>query len=118
MSRPSASVLPISTVRPLRLGRTSPGRIDAAEIAFSTIGISTRRRTSSFVSITSRASASAAAAPPMSFFINPMPLDGLMSRPPLSKATPLPTRVTFGASSRPQRKSTRRGASAAALPTA
>ena len=68
--------------------------------------------------MTSRASASAAAAPPMSFFISTMPLDGLMSRPPLSKATPLPTSVTFGASSRPQRKSTRRGGSAAALPTA
>ncbi len=59
--------------------------------------------------MTSRASASAAAAPPMSFFISTMPLDGLMSRPPLSKATPLPTSVTFGASSRPQRMSTRRG---------
>ena len=39
MSRPSASVLPISTVSPLRLTRTSPGRIESAEIAFSTIGI-------------------------------------------------------------------------------
>ena len=32
--------------------------------------------------MTSRASASAVAAPPMSFFISSMPLDGLMSRPP------------------------------------
>ena len=41
-----------------------------------------------------------------------------MSRPPVSKVTPLPTSVTFGASSRPQKKSTIRGASAAARPTA
>ena len=39
----------------------------------------------------SRASASAWAAPPMSFFISRMPLAGLMSSPPLSKQTPLPT---------------------------
>ena len=36
----------------------------------------------------------------------------------MSKQTPLPTSVTFGASARPQRKSTRRGGSAAARPTA
>ena len=36
------------------------------------------------------------AAPPMSFFISSMPEDGLMSRPPVSKVTPLPTSVTFG----------------------
>ena len=50
------------------------------------------------------ARARAVAAPPMSFFIRYMPLDGLMSRPPVSKQTPLPTSVTFGASSGPQRK--------------
>ena len=54
----------------------------------------------------------------MSFFISCMPLDGLMSRPPESNATPLPTSVTLGASARPQTKSTRRGASALARPTA
>ena len=42
------------------------------------------------------ASASAWAAPPMSFFISRMPLAGLMSRPPLSKQTPLPTIAIFG----------------------
>ena len=35
-NRPSASVLLISTVRPLRLLMISPGRIAALEIAFST----------------------------------------------------------------------------------
>ena len=60
------------------------------------------------------------AAPAMSFFISSMPLAGLMSRPPVSKQTPLPTSVTFGCAGSPQEKSTRRGArlGAAAMPTA
>ena len=41
-----------------------------------------------------------------------------MSRPPVSKATPLPTRVTRGASALPQVKSMRRGGVAEARPTA
>jgi hypothetical protein len=40
----------------------------------------------------------------MSFFISAMALPGLMSRPPVSKQMPLPTMVTFGARSEPQRK--------------
>ena len=47
ISRPSASVLPISTVRPLRVVTTSIGRIALPETAFSTIGNSTRSRTGS-----------------------------------------------------------------------
>ena len=39
---------------------------------------------------------STCAAPPMSFFMNRMPFDGLMSRPPESKHTPLPISVTRG----------------------
>ena len=54
----------------------------------------------------------------MSFFISSMPAAGLMSRPPESKQTPLPTSVTFGWAASPQLKSTRRGASSAARPTA
>ena len=38
----------------------------------------------------------------MSFFISSMSLDGLMSSPPVSKQTPLPTSVTFGAVGRPR----------------
>ncbi len=45
----------------------------------------------------------------MSFFISSIPEAGLMSRPPVSKVTPLPTSVTLGASSRPHEKSTSRG---------
>ena len=41
-----------------------------------------------------------------------------MSSPPVSKQTPLPTSVTFGASARPQARSSSRGGSAAAAPTA
>ena len=64
------------------------------------------------------ASASAVAAPPMSFFMLSMPLDGLMSSPPVSKQTPLPTSVTFGSLSLPQVISIRRGARVEPLPTA
>ena len=59
----------------------------------------------------------AVAAPPMSFFIRAMPEAGLMSRPPVSKHTPLPTSVTLGARGGPQRMSIRRGARGLALPT-
>ena len=68
--------------------------------------------------MTMRARPIAVAAPPMSFFIRPIDDAGLMSSPPVSKQTPLPTSVTFGASSRPQTRSRSRGASAAAAPTA
>ena len=47
------------------------------------------------------ASPIAVAAPPMSFFISPIEAGGLMSSPPVSKQTPLPTSVTFGASVAP-----------------
>ena len=46
------------------------------------------------------ASASAQAAPPMSFFISSIAAEGLRSSPPLSKHTPLPTSVTRGAPAR------------------
>ena len=41
----------------------------------------------------------------MSFFISSIPAAGLMSRPPESKQTPLPTSVTFGAAGSPHWKS-------------
>jgi hypothetical protein len=64
------------------------------------------------------ASARAAAAPPMSLRMSSIEAGGLMSRPPVSKATPLPTIVTLGASAAPQAISTSRGGVAAARPTA
>ncbi len=68
--------------------------------------------------MTSCASASVHAAPPMSFFISAIPADGLMSRPPVSKQTPLPISVTFGCVGSPQTKSTSRGLQVEACPTA
>ena len=64
------------------------------------------------------AQASTLAAPPMSFFMSSMPLEGLMSSPPVSKQTPLPTSVTLGCAGSPQTKSIRRGAREEARPTA
>ncbi len=52
----------------------------------------------------------------MSFFISAMPADGLMSRPPVSKQTPLPINVTFGCVGSPQTKSTSRGRARGGLP--
>ncbi len=118
ISRPSASVLPISTVCPERERSTSPGRKDEPEIAFSTIGISTLSRTLSLASTIACASPSTLAAPPMSFFMSSMPADGLMSSPPVSNVTPFPTSVTLGSPARPQLRSISRGASVAARPTA
>jgi len=53
----------------------------------------------------------------MSFFIRAIPVAVLISRPPVSKQTPLPTSVTRGFPFVPQRISSRRGATALARPT-
>ena len=87
-------------------------------MAFSTAGISTRKRTGSRRAMIMWARARTWAAPPMSFFIKSMPPDGLMSSPPLSKQTPLPTKVTRGAFALPQVMSISRGPLSAARPTA
>ena len=88
------------------------------EIAFSTAGMSTRSRSLVPRSISICASASMQAAPPISFFMLSMPLSGLISSPPVSKHTPLPTSVILGWVGSPQEMSIRRGARAAARPTA
>ena len=90
-------------------------------MAFSTAGTNTRSCARILTLISKWASASATAAPPMSFFMRAMPELGLMSKPPLSKHTPLPINVTRGYASPPggaQRNSIRRGASLLARPTA
>ena len=68
--------------------------------------------------MTSRASASACAAPPMSFFIAAMLPPGFRFSPPVSKVMPLPIRVSFGCAGSPQRRSISRGGREAARPTA
>ena len=115
-SRPSASVLLISTVSPLREVRMSPGRNALPDTAFSTAGISTRSCTCRPVAMIICAKPSTAAAPPMSFFIKPMEAPGLRFSPPVSKHTPLPTSVSRGPVS-PHRRSISRGARSAARPT-
>jgi len=77
--RPSASVLPISTVRPLRDGNTSLGLYAVPDTEFSAAGTKTRSRTSSLAPITISAMASTVAAPPISFFIDAMPAAGFRS---------------------------------------
>ena len=74
----------------------SRGRKAAPEIEFSTAGIKTRSRKRSLRDMIICASASAVAAPPMSFFMLSMEDSGLMSSPPESKQTPLPMSVTRG----------------------
>ena len=96
----------------------SRGRKLVPEIAFSTAGMSTRNLTLRPRDMIMCASASAVAAPPMSFFMLSMPVSVLMSSPPVSKHTPLPTRVTSDRSALPQVKSISRGARAEPPPTA
>jgi len=55
------------------------------------------------------ASASAVAPPPISFFMFSIDASGLMSRPPVSKQTPLPTSVTCGCFGSPHSMSISRG---------
>ena len=64
------------------------------------------------------ASPSAVAPPPMSFFMLSMPASFLMSSPPVSKHTPLPTSVIFGSVTLPQVMSISRGARGEPAPTA
>ena len=116
--RPSASVLPISTVIPFLVLTMSSGRIALPLTAFSTSGNSTRSRTGNWPAMIACASPSMIAAPAMSFFIMRMPDAGFRSSPPESKHTPLPTKVTLGASSAPHMMSTSRGARSLARPTA
>ena len=64
------------------------------------------------------ASAKAVAPPAMSFFMLSMPVSGLMSRPPVSKHTPLPTSVILGSVTLPHVMSISRGSRTEPAPTA
>ena len=91
MSRPSASVLSTSTVLPLRMRSTSPGRIALPLGMFSTSGTNPITRVFTPRSRSADIAAITAAAPDMSVFIVSMPPAVLSDRPPESNTTPLPT---------------------------
>ena len=90
-SRPSASVLSISTLTPLRVAITSPGRSDSGPMAFSTAGTMTTRFTGSFIFTAATKVPMTLAAPHMSYFISSMPPCVFRLTPPVSKVMPLPT---------------------------
>ena len=115
--RPSASVLLISTLRPLRLMRISCGRNASPLIEFSTAGINIRSCKGILLAMIILASPITWAAPPISFFINPIEAPGLIFNPPVSKHTPLPTSVSLGPLV-PQVISINRGSRGEARPTA
>ena len=89
--RPSASVLAISTVDPLCIVMTSPGRVEVAETMFSAIGAKVVTLTGSPRRAIASVAATTLAAPAMSPFMLTMLDEGLIVRPPESKVTPLPT---------------------------
>ena len=101
MRRPSASVLPTSTVCPLRILSTSEGRYADPDGMFSAIGTVAMISTGSFSAAAATVLAMTAAAPPMSDFIGAM-FAVLMLSPPESKVIPFPTRAirAFGRAGR------------------
>ncbi len=94
INRPSASVLSTSTVLPLRIFSTSPGRMAAPLGMFSTMGVNAITLALTPRSFNADIAPITAAAPPMSVFIVSMPEPVLSESPPESKTTPLPTRAT------------------------
>ena len=101
ISRPSASVLLISTVRPDAPRITSPGLSALPPGMFSVAGTTATTRRGTPSRAIARTAATTAAAPAMSSFIRSMPSAGLIEMPPVSKVTPLPTRPRTGPSVAP-----------------
>src|SRR5437016_4128952 len=96
MSRPSASVLSISTVCPEALVAISPGFTALPPGMFSTAAMRPTTCRRSFSCDARVSAASTAAAPDMSNFISSMPGGSLREMPPESNVTPLPTSTTGG----------------------
>ena len=90
MSRPSASVLLISTTLPLRALTTSPGLVECEPGMFSTAGARASRGVPGARRETVSIAAMTVEAPVLSIFISSIRSDGLMLMPPESKQTPLP----------------------------
>ena len=114
--RPSASVLPTSTLMPALVSMISSGRIERSETAFSAAPINTRKRTGISDVIMAKARPRTCAEPPISFFIISIAPAGFKSRPPESNVTPLPTKVIRGPLS-PHIISIKQGWISAARPT-
>jgi hypothetical protein len=101
--RPSASVLRTSTVLPLALRSTSPGRSAPPPGMFSAAGTTPMTRSGIPSSAIARMAAITAAPPAMSSFIRSMPSADLIEMPPESKVTPFPTRPSTGPACRSPR---------------
>ena len=97
-SLPSASVLSTSMVLPLPARMISPGLTAEPDGIFSAQAIIPIRFTGSCNAATASIAPSTAAAPVISSFISPIPSDGLIEIPPLSKVMPLPTNAVKGLS--------------------
>jgi len=94
ISLPSASVLPISTVFPLKLLTISPGRVASPDGMFSTTGRTPITRIFGLSPAVAISAAATVAAPAISIFMVSRDPVGLRFIPPESKVTPLPTRTT------------------------
>src|SRR5665213_2651411 len=110
-SRPSASVLMISIVRPVIAVTMSPGRCAAPSGMFSTMPMTPTTLTFALRAASVCISPVTAAAPPMSPFMSSMPPAGLIEMPPVSNTTPLPTNASGASFALPpfQRMMTNRG---------
>ena len=97
MSRPSASVLMISTLLPPYWRMMSPGLSAAGPARFSVAGMRPTTLTPATPVSAMACMAVITAAPPhMSYFMSSMPAGGLTQMPPESKVSPLPTSNTVG----------------------
>jgi hypothetical protein len=95
-SRPSASVLTISIVVPVRARTMSPGFIAWPDGRFSVAPITVTTRTGSPRRAIAAVAWSTAAPPDMSNFMSLIPRPGLIEMPPESNVTALPTKPSGG----------------------
>ena len=95
-TRPSASVLWISIVVPLRAVTTSPSLYALPPVMFSTSPTAATTCTGIFSAAIAAMALSAAAAPAISHFMASIPSGVFRDRPPESKVTPLPTIAALG----------------------
>ena len=95
-SRPSASVLLISTVTPAIVRTMSPGLTERPLGMFSVAPTTPITRTGSARRAIAAIASITAAPPDMSYFISSMCSPGLSEMPPLSNVTALPMKPSSG----------------------